>query len=283
MAISSLKGMNKSKIVNVRVGWDFSLAREIPMAMALLQSRQDRQVLPGLSGRGDSGGVSAVLGGPHGICAFCVILCHDCGGRQSPADKLVSWEVLADPLLTGPWNTACGRTWGYQIMYNTSCYFTLLALYVHGGSLPVVLQTPEGNLRCCNLQAARDIPKSEVICGQNKGIYFWGGTEANMAFVWYFTWVDQLGRAVSPPAWQWWKFRVPLGQRRAAEKRHFLPHTSALSCSEVIRGADDQHSMVSSLIVRKVKSSAQAPLQQIQRVLQPPSVLHKGKGSSQSF
>lgn len=59
---------------------------------------------------------------------------------------------------------------------------SLLALYVHGGSLPVVLQSPEGNLRCCNLQAARDIPKSEIICGQNKGIYFWGSTEANMAF-----------------------------------------------------------------------------------------------------
>lgn len=76
--------------------------------------------------------------------------------------------------------------------------------------------------------------------------------------------------------------RVPLGQRRATEKWHFLPHTSALSCSEVIKGADDQHGMVSSLIVRKVKSSAQATLQQIQHVLQPSSVLHKEEGSSQS-
>lgn len=101
------------------------------MGLALLQSRQARQVLLVLLGavlswRGDSVGASVVLGDPHGICASRAILCSGCGGRQSPADKLVSWEVLADPLPTGRQPVEGSRL--YQTLCNTLCYFTFSAL-----------------------------------------------------------------------------------------------------------------------------------------------------------
>lgn len=58
----------------------------------------------------------------------------------------------------------------------------------------------------------------------------------------------------------------------------FLLLPSASSCSELIRGADDQRRRVSRLIVRKVKSSVQAPLQQVQHVQLPPTALPKEEG-----
>lgn len=145
--------------------------------------------------------------------------------------------------------------------------------------MPVVLLSSEGNLRCCKLQVAPETHKSNVTGGQNKSIY---RIKHGLSLVFYMgrsTWQGSIPSCLTVVK----SHGVPLGQRRATEKWHFLPHTSALSCSEVIKGADDQHSMVSSLIVRKVKSSAQATLQQIHHVLQPSSVLHKEEGSSQSF
>lgn len=77
--------------------------------------------------------------------------------------------------------------------------------------------------------------------------------------------------------------RVPLRQGRATDKWQFALFSLSpqlFSCSELIWGADDQHRMVSRLIVRKVKSSAQAPLHQVLCVLLPPSVLPKEEDSS---
>lgn len=77
--------------------------------------------------------------------------------------------------------------------------------------------------------------------------------------------------------------RVPVGRGRATAKYQFALFSLSpqlFSCRELIRGADDECRMVSRLIVRKAKSSAQAPLHQVERVLLPPSVQPKEEGSS---
>lgn len=120
--------------------------------------------------------------------------------------------------------------------------------------MPVVLLSSEGNLRCCNLQVAPETYKSEVIRSEQEHLVLrWYRSKHGLSLVFCMgrsTWQGSILSCLTVVK----SHGVPLGQRRATEKWHFLPHTSALSCSEVIRGADDQHSMVSSLIVRKVKS-----------------------------
>lgn len=165
---------------------------------------------------------------------------------------------------------------------------------MHEGPLSVVLLSRERNPRSCSLQVAPEIYETKVIHDQNEHICCWDGTQANMIFVWYFTWVGQLGMAVFPSCLPAVKLslvfpgekespRVPMGQGRATEKWQFALSSLSpqlFSCSELIRGADHQHRMVSRLTVRKEKSSAQAPLHQVQHVLLPPSVLPKEEGSS---
>lgn len=260
----------------------------MPMGLALLQSRQDRQILSVLLGAVLSWGRGTVVGillyfvAPHGI------LCIPCDFVQRSWWKEESCRE-ADELggagrPTPHWQTAHGRTWAlpnpvqHIVLFHSFSLVSARRIFACGSTetrgKPEMLQPPSSTW---DLQEwSHLLPEQGIL------LLRWYRRKHGLCLVFYMgksTWQGSVPfclTVVKSP-------RVPVEQRRAAEKRHFPPHTSALSCSEVIRGADDQHSMVSSLIVRKVKSSAQATLQQIQCALLPPSVLHKEEGNSQSF
>lgn len=194
-----------------------------------------------------------------------------------------SWWAGCAGRPTAQWQTGCGRMWALQnpVQHITLFHsFSLVSAWrifacaTEPRGKPEMLQPPSSTWD--SQEWSHSWPEQE------HSLLRWYRSKHGLSLVFYTARSTGHGSILSCLTVVK-SHRVPLGQRRVPEKWHFLPHTSALSCSEVIRGADDQHSVVSSLIVRKVKSSAQATLQQIQRVLQPSPVLHKEEGSSQSF